>query len=243
MKALAVRLPLVGGQSESNELRKILGNNLFDAGDWLRYYPQWVTPADFENAPPPPPLKIFEQPDDFLKEKKRKIKETFFTFLSPSMIGGEPLTLLKFEAMHPPGRRPCFRSERGASYHTLSFARKTYGARWYCVRIRVLPGSRGLMYGEQKELLVPFPEYEVPCAFAEILKEILFFHLHPFRRYANRCYLGSSTVSARCGDEVDEEGNTLEVGLHDRCGLCVSLLAPKRADPHIGLAVARKLSE
>ncbi len=195
----------------------------------------------FENVPPAPPLEFFKQPDPLLKERKRKIWETYFTFLSIDTIQGEPLTLAKFESLHPPTHQPCFRSGEIAHYYTMPFVRETTcGFRWHCVRTRVVPGSRGLCCTEQKALLTQFPECEVPCALVEAMKEILFFQMHPFRRYANRRYLGSSTVSARCADIVDEQGSNPEVGLHDRRGLCISVLSPERSDPNVGIAAALK---
>jgi hypothetical protein len=229
MRSIEIPFPtLAGGGGTTVNLRKILGGNLFDASDWVKWY---GIPAEACAGAPPFPwgLEFLHATCPFFP--KWKVRQTHFAFLGMSAVGGESLTLLRFEKFHPPGRKPRFDSGVTPWYGLEVFTWRTLEFRWYFLLKRVVPGSLNLSYAAQTALLPS--GYEPPLALEEAMKDIFFYWKHSFWRYLN------SDCLARCRDRT-ADGAVVEVGNFDKAGLSISHSAPDEPSPDSGIGASCK---
>ena len=210
--------------------RAILGKNFFGVEEWsslygvnfsnkqLREVAEFPWSEDVLNAPCPFHLG-------------KSIKETHFAFLGLDAFKGKPLTILKWQELHPDSGQPKFSSYAPDSWYAKEkFGNEpTCGFRWYLMPLEIVPESTSKTYAEQTAMLPA--DYEVPLAIEEVTKVILYYR-------KNGIYLNPTTYS-RCRD-VASDGDPVDVGYFDSEGLDVGSGWGDERHYRIGLAASRK---
>jgi len=210
--------------------RAILGKNFFGVEEWsslygvsfsnkqLREVVEFPWSEDVLNAPCP-------------FHKGKSIKETHFAFLGLDTFKGKPLTILKWQELHPDSDQPKFYSYAPDNWYAKEkFSNEsTCGFRWYLMPLEIVPESADKTYAEQIAMLSA--DYEVPLAIEEVTKIILYYR-------KNGVYL-NPTSYGRCQD-VASDGSRVDVGCLFLEGLDVSDSWGDLRDYGIGLAASRK---
>lgn len=210
--------------------RATLGNNFFGVEEWSALYGvnfttrQLRAVADF-----PWGEDVLSASCPFVESKT--IRETHFAFLGLDRFKGKPLTIRKWQEIHPASGQPRFYFYgQDAWYGGERFAtNEVCRLRWYLMFREIVPGSTSKLFEEQQAMLSA--DYEVPRAVEEATKDILY-----YRR--NGVYL-NPTVWARCQD-IDSGGSRVGVGDFDAGGLFVSSSLGDYRDSYIGVAASRK---
>jgi len=210
--------------------RAILGKNFFGVKEWSSLYGVNFSNKQLrEVAEFPWSEDILNAPCPFHKGKS--VKETHFAFLGLDTFKGKPLTILKWQELHPASGQPKFYSYAPDSwYNKEKFSNEpTCGFRWYLMPLEILPKSTHKTYAEQIAMLSA--DYEVPLAIEEVTKVILYYR-------KNGAYL-NPTRYGRCQD-VTSGGHRVDVGHFGSGGLPVNCYWDGGRDYRIGLAASRK---
>jgi len=204
--------------------RSIMGKNFFGVEDWLTLYGvkfsnrQLREVADF-----PWDENILNAPCPFVKGKS--VKETHFAFLGTDSIKGKPLTVHRWQELHPKyfyTSEIWYEKEKFANESTCSF-------RWYLMPLEVAPNFIAKTYTEQIAILPV--EYEVPLVVEEATKLILY-----YRKDSTRLNIEQP---GRCQDVSD--GYHLGVGHRDTYELLLTHIKDDCRYSYVGLALSRKL--
>lgn len=181
-------------------IREIMGRKFFGLEEWMILYGLNLSKKQLrEIAEFPWSEDILNAPCPFYRNKS--VKETHFVFWGPDCLLGEPLTILKWQKIHPAGSQPKFSSYASVEsigsaeswYINRKFAKElTCGSRWYLMLLETVPWFDFFRsYREQRIAMLP-REYEVPRAIEEVTKAILY-----HRKSSEQLHLG---VSGMCRD-------------------------------------------
>jgi len=218
-------------QIHQKRARKIMGKNFFGIEEWSSFYGVEFSKKKLHKiAKFPWSENILNAPCPFHKGKK--VNETHFAFLGLNTFKGKPLTIIRWQEIHPDSSQPKFYSYSLNSWYSQEkFANElTCDFRWYLMPLEIVPGSTSKIFREQTTILTP--EYEVPLAIEEVTKVFLYYK-------KNGAYLNSKRYG-RCRD-VDSDGRRVDVGVFDSAGLIVSFYWGASRDDFIGVSSARKL--
>jgi len=226
---------LQGGIESSAHIklvRVIMGEERFwGAEEWSAFYGVRFTKKQLhEVAEFPWSEDVLNAPCPFHKDKS--VKETHFAFLGLDKIKGKPLTILKWQELHPAMGQPKFYSYAPDNWYAKEkFGNEpTCGFRWYLMPLEIVPKSENKTYQEQIAML-PADDYEVPHAIEEVTKDILYYR-------KNGTYL-NPTRYGRCQD-VTSDGFRVFVGRFDSRGLNVDDWSDDLRYCSIGVAASRK---
>jgi len=218
------------GSAHQKLARAILGKNFFGVEEWSFLYGVNFSNKQLrEVAEFPWSEDVLNAPCPFYKGKS--VKETHFAFLGLDTFKGKPLTILRWQELHPASGQPKFYSYAPDSWYSKEkFGNKpTCGFRWYLMPLEIVPESTNKTYAEQTAMLSA--DYEVPLAIEEITKVILYYR-------KNGIYL-NSTRYGRCQD-VASNGYRVDVGYFVSEGLNVNRYWDDFHHHSIGLAASRK---
>ena len=220
----------IEGSIHQKVARAILRENFFGIEEWSSLYGVNFTKKQLRE------IADFPWSEDVLNAfcpffNGMKIKETHFAFLGLNSFKGKPLTILKWQELHPESKQPQFYSYAPECWYSQEkFAtEKTSDFRWYLMLKEIIPDPTGKIYPEQTKMLPD--KYEVPFAVEEVAKEILYFK-------KNGIYLNPNR-HAWCQD-LDSDGGRVDVGFFDRDGLLVIDRWGENRLSGIGLATSRK---
>ena len=155
------------------EVRAVMGNNLFDAQDWTKYYNVQWTPEQLRDIPPFPwDLELLNSPCPFNPGKC--IKDTHVAFLGMPTINESPLTVQKWRELHPATGQPKFYYNNNSWHEGQPHTDvETMQLRWYLMLKEIISDSTSKTPEEQVAML---PEgYAVPTTIMEVTKDILVF--------------------------------------------------------------------
>lgn len=220
----------VEGSIHQKLARAILGENFFGIEEWSSLYGVNFTKKQLrEIADFPWSEDVLNAPCPFVKGKK--VKETHFAFLGLNSFKGKPLTILKWQELHPASKQPQFYSYAPDCWYGKEefVAKKTSDFRWHLMSKEIVPDSTNKTYQEQTKMLPN--EYEVPFAVEEVAKEILYFK-------KNGVYLNPNRY-ARCQD-LGSSGARVYIGFFSRYGLCTGSGWDGCRFSRVGLATSRK---
>ena len=218
--------------------------NFFGTGEWKFLYDVNFTDKQLRKvAEFPWSEDVLNAPCPFHKGKS--IKETHFAFLGLDHILGKPLTILKWQKIHPKLGQPQFFSYASDNWHAKDwYAEKfgnklTCGFRWYLMPLEIVPNSAEKTYQEQVKMLPD--DYKVPSAIEEVTKDILYFRKNGIYLDfdSTRAYLNSA-MEGRCQDVV-LSSERISVGDFDKDGLVIYRHQDEFCDCSIGIAASRKL--
>lgn len=211
--------------------RAILGKNFFGIEDWSAFYgvnfsgKQLRAVAEF-----PWGEDILNAPCPFSKGKL--IRETHAAYLGLDRYMGKPLTIMKWQEVHPITGQPRFYSyPQDCWYKDEKFANQpTCAFRWYLMPLQIVTDSESKTYQDQVAMLPA--EYEVPFAVEEVTKDLLYYR-------KNGVFLNPSRYG-RCQD-VSSYGGRIGVGRSGSGGLRVGGWSGGVPGDDVGLAASRKL--
>jgi hypothetical protein len=217
--------------AEQRVAREILGKNFFGIEDWAALYgvnfsqKQLCAIAEF-----PWGEDVLNGPCPFYEGKA--IRETHFAFLGLDRYMGNPLTIRKWQEIHPANGQPLFYScPQDCWYKDEKFANDpTCAFRWYLMPLEIVPKSEYKTYPGQVAMLPA--EYEVPFAVEEVTKDLLYHH-------KNGTFLNNSCYG-RCQDLSSNDFH-VSVGYFASDGFLVTHWADGCGYEDIGLAASRKL--
>ena len=209
--------------------RAVMGKNFFGVEEWLAFYGVNFSQKQLRQ------VAEFPWGKDILNSTcplcGKVVKDCHFAFVGLDRINGMPLTILKWQEIHPVTGQPKFYSYApSAWYSEQEFAKETtmsFG--WYMLHQNIVPNSEGKTYDEQKSMLTA--DYEVPSALTEVTKNLLVFpktgnFVNPSR-------------NARC-ECVASGGRRVGVGSFGEGVLGVDCCWGERRDDRIGLTASRK---
>lgn len=211
-------------------VRLLMGQNFFGPEEWLSFYDETVSSRLLRRTKFPWGEDVLDGPCSFNPGKN--VRETHVAFLGLSLLGGKPLTILRWHELHPKstGQQPFFYFDQNPWYAGEGYAKDmTLEARWHLVLREVVPGSVGVGHEEQVKLLPA--EYEVSAMVTEVSKNIL-----SFRRTGVR---PNQTIWVRC-QERTSNGLLSLAGGWDGDGLGVDDWHG-RAYGGVGMGASRKL--
>jgi len=210
--------------------RAILGKNFFGVEEWSSLYGVNFSNKQLREAAKFPWSEdVLNAPCPFHKGKN--IKETHFAFLGLNGFRGKPLTILKWQELHPDSGQPKFCSYTSDNWYAKEkFGNEpTCGFRWYLMPLEILPDSTDKTYQEQVAMLPA--DYEVPHAIEEITKDILYYRKNGICLFPIRY--------GRCQD-VTSDGRRVRVGGFASYGLGVFCCWDGGRSDDIGVAASRK---
>lgn len=203
--------------------RAIMGKNFFGVEEWLTLYgvkfsnKQLREVADF-----PWDENILNSPCPFMKGKS--IKETHFAFLGIDSIKNKPLTINRWQELHP---KYFYTPE--IWHEKEKFAgESTCGFRWYLMLLESVPDLIAKTHAEQIAILPV--EYGVAFVIEETTKLILYHR-------KNGDYLNTERPD-RCQDVSD--GYHIGVGYRNTGELLLTHIKDTCQYSYIGLALYRK---
>jgi len=218
------------GSAHQKLARVILGKNFFGFEEWSSLYGVNFSNKQLrEVAEFPWSEDVLNAPCPFHKGKS--IKETHFAFLGLDAFKGKPLTILKWQELHPDSGQPRFYSYTPDNWYSKEkFGNEpTCEFRWYLMPLEIVPDSTNKTYSGQTAMLPV--DYEVPLAIEEVTKVILYYR-------KNGIYL-NPTRYGRCQD-VSSDGHRVDVGYFDSGGLDANDYWGDDRYYYIGLAASRK---
>ena len=222
---------MAGSISQASARSIIPPNNFLGVEEWKAFYGINFSKKQLRAVEEFPYSKdVLNAPCGFHKGKS--VKETHFAFLGLDAFKGNPLTILKWQKIHPASGHPRFYSYAPDSWYSEKlFARElTCSFRWYLMPVEILPGSAGKIHSKQIDMLPA--DYEVPWAIEEVSKNILYYR-------KNGAY-PNPTKWGRCQDRVTD-GYRVDVGYSELEGLNIGYHWDGIPLDSIGLAVSRKL--
>jgi len=223
---------IAGGYSPSTDqklARAILGKNFFGIEDWAVLYGVNFSEKQLRAVVEFPwGEDILNSPCPFIKGKA--IRETHVAFLGLDQFMGKPLTIRKWQDIHPATGQPRFYSyPQDCWYEYEKFANEVACAfRWYLMLANIVPKSECTTYADRTVMLPT--EYEVPFAIMEVTKDLLYHRKNGF-------FLNSSRY-VRCQD-VSSYGDRVGVGDFSSSGLSVDRWTDASRRDHLGLAASR----
>jgi hypothetical protein len=222
----------IDGSVHHKLARATMGQNFFGVEEWATLYGANFSKKQLREVNEFPwGEDILNSPCPFNKGKA--IRETHFAFLGLEKLNIDPLTILKFQGLHPASGQPRFASYAPDSWYSQQeFAAKTAKLRWYLLLASIVPNSTNTAWSDQLAMLTA--GYEVPTAIEEVSKDIL-----TYRKTG--VYLNPS-VYARVKDTTSG-GSRVTVGYFDSNGLDVNDWDDDGYYGHIGLAASRKLPQ
>jgi len=212
--------------------RAIMGKNFFGVEEWSTLYGVNFSEKqlrEVEVTELPWGEDILNAPCPFVKGKS--IRETHFAFLGLNAVKGKPLTIIKWQELHPVSGQPRFYSYIPDNWYAKEkFANTpTCNFRWYLMPLEIIPNSTGKTYQNQVAMLPA--EYEVPFAIEEVSKDILYYR-------KNGIYLNPQRYG-RCQD-VASVSDRVNVGNFGSKGLDVSNDWDDNYRYGLGVAASRK---
>ncbi len=222
-------------------VRSILGKNFFGVEEWSSLYGVNLSIKQLRGITRFPWSEdVLNAPCPFYKGKS--VKETHFAFLGLDAFKGKPLTILKWQELHPDSGQPKFYSYAPDNWYAKEkFGNEpTCGFRWYLMPLEILPDSADKTYQEQvamfdkiyQEQVAMLPaDYEVPHAIEEVTKVILYY------RKNGICL--NPTRYGRCQD-VASDGRRVHVGSFDMGVLDVGDCSDGGHSCGVGVAASRK---
>lgn len=139
----------------------------------------------------------------------KAISETHFAFLGMDKLGGQPLTIMGWQQVHPAGEKPRLYSYGSDCWYlNEEFATEpTCEFRWYLALKEVVPGSPKTSWDDMQGM-IPC-EYYVPSPVVELTKDFLYYQkskVYPnIGHFAATDSLGSygrRVVVGSCNDEA-----------------------------------------
>jgi len=218
------------GSTHQKLARAILGKNFFGVEEWSSLYGVNFSNKQLrEVAEFPWSENVLNAPCPFYKGKS--VKETHFAFLGLDTFKGKPLTILKWQELHPASGQPKFYSYAPYNWYSKEkFSNElTCGFRWYLMPLEIVPKSTDKTYAEQTAMLSA--DYEVPLAIEEVTKVILYYR-------KNGIYLNPKRYG-RCQD-VTSDDYRVSVGCFASERLYVGDYWVDSRNYDIGLAASRK---
>ena len=96
--------------------------------------------------------------------KSKTVRKTHFAFLGIDKLNGSPLTIMKFQKLHPASGQPKFYSYAPSSWYTgHPFATdKTMKLRWYLLLKDIVPNSTSTSWNDKKALLPAEAFFDLP---------------------------------------------------------------------------------
>jgi len=204
---------------------------LWGAEEWSTFYGVRFTEKQLrEVAEFPWSEDVLNAPCPFHKGKS--VKETHFAFLGLEKIRNKPLTILKWQELHPDSDQPKFYSYAPENWYAKEkFGNKpTCGFRWYLMPLKIVPKSEDKTFQEQVTMLSA-DDYEVPHAIEEVAKVILYYR-------KNGIYL-NPTRYGRCQD-MASGGDRVGVGCFGSGGLRIPGWSVGRRSDSMSVAASRK---
>ena len=232
LAAKVVRLISNGGfeaTTSQKRAQEIMGRNFFGIEDWSALYGVSFSQKQLRQ------VAEFPWGEDILNSIcplcGKAVKDCHFAFVGLDRINGKPLTICKWQELHPATGQPKFYSYApSAWYSEQKFAKETtMNFRWYLLHQSIVPKSEDKTFGDQKVMLTA--DYEVPTAVTEATKDLLV-----FRKTGN--FVNPSRY-ARCED-VSSDGYRVDVGCFDESGLVVNDYWDGSRRYRIGVAASRK---
>ncbi len=219
----------IDGSVHHKLARAVMGQNFFGVEEWATLYNLNFSKKQLRE------VSEFPWGEDVLGaacpfNKSKAVRETHFAFLGLDKLNGSPLSILKFQELHPASGQPRFASYIPDSWYAQqAFASKTAKLRWYLLLASIVPKSTSTAWDKQL-LMLPPAEYEVPTAIEEVSKDIL-----AYRKTG--IYLNPS-VYARVNDTASG-GSRVFVGYFGGDGLGINDW--RDFDYNIGVSASRKL--
>ena len=209
-------------------VRLLMGQNFFGPEEWASFYNESLPAKFLRKIKFPWGEDVLEGPCPFNSGKT--VRETHVAFLGLSVLGDKPLTILRWQELHPKssGKQPFFYHDPNPWYAEESHARVALQARWHLFLREVVPGSVGIDHEAQIKLLPS--EYEVPTTVAEVTKDLL-----SFRKSGTR---PNQNIWARCSERTS---NGLLSVAGDWGGSGLLVYWGGNADDIVGMGASRKL--
>ncbi len=161
----------IDGSVHHKLARALMGQNFFGVEEYATLYGVNFSKKQLRE------VSEFPWGEDVLNgpcpfNKGKTVRETHFAFLGVDKFNGSPLTIMKFQELHPALGQPKFYSYAPSSwYHQQAFATdKTMKLRWYLLLKDIVPNSTSTSWNDQKTMLPA--EYEVPTAVEETAKDL-----------------------------------------------------------------------
>jgi len=161
----------IDGSVHHKLARALMGQNFFGVEEYVTLYGVNFSKKQLRE------VSKFPWSEDVLNgpclfNKGKLVKDTHFAFLGVDKLNGSPLTIMKFQELHPASGQPKFYSYAPSSwYHQQAFATdKTMKLRWYLLLKNIVPNSTSTSWNDQKAMLPA--EYEIPTAVEETAKDL-----------------------------------------------------------------------
>lgn len=162
----------IDGSVHHKLARALMGQNFFGVEEYATLYGVNFSKKQLREVSEFPwGEDVLNGPCSFNKGKT--VRETHFAFLGVDKLNGSPLTITKFQELHPASGQPKFYSYAPSScwYTGHPFAvDKTMKLRWYLLLKDIVPNSTSTSWNDQKAMLPA--EYEVPTAVEETAKDL-----------------------------------------------------------------------
>ncbi len=234
-----LRPPLLseeGGMAVRKQIRAAMGRCYFGPADWSGFYKGNYMASDCLAAPRFRwDISVLDEPCPFRQEgSSARVRDTHFVSLGLETLGGQPLTLARFVAIHPSDRVPHFNA--GVVLGERAAQRTRGGLRWYLTYQGIVPNSN--LYSPEEQLVLlcdKYGAYEVPFALEVAM-------VHAF--YVRKCH-GHLNPNhyVRCKDRTAQRG-WIEVGCSDDTGIEISHSPSDiSANTDIGIGASRRLPE
>jgi hypothetical protein len=219
----------IDGSIHHKLARATMGQNFFGVEEWATLYGANFSKKQLREVNEFPwGEDVLNSPCPFNKGKL--VKDTHFAFLGLEKLNADPLTILKWQLLHPASGQPRFASYVPDSWYSQqALAAKTARLRWYLLLASIVPNSTNTAWSDQLAMLTD--GYEVPTAVEEVSKDIL-----AYRKTG--VYLNPS-VYARVNDATSG-GSRVNVGHFDGGRLSIDLWGVS-GYYDLGLAASRKL--
>ena len=161
----------IDGSVHHKLARALMGQNFFGVEEYVTLYGVNFSKKQLRE------VSKFPWSEDVLNgpclfNKGKLVKDTHFAFLGVDKLNGSPLTIMKFQELHPASGQPKFYSYAPSSwYHQQAFATdKTMKLQWYLLLKNIVPNSTSTSWNDQKAMLPA--EYEIPTAVEETAKDL-----------------------------------------------------------------------
>lgn len=220
----------IDGSVHCKLARALMGQNFFGVEEYATLYGVNFSKKQLRE------VSEFPWGEDVLNgpcpfNKSKAVRETHFAFLGVDKLNGSPLTITKFQELHPASGQPKFYSYAPSSWYTgHPFAvDKTMKLRWYLLLKDIVPNSTSTNWNNQKAMLPA--EYEVPTAVEETAKDL-------FTQRKTGVY-PNLKVYARV-DDLSSDGYRVYVGVCHDGGVNVVGWGDDGGDG-VGLGASRKL--
>jgi len=209
--------------------RAIMGKNFWGVEDWAAMYGVNFSQKQLRQ------VAEFPWNEDVLNSTcplcGKVVKDCHFVFLGIDRINGKPLTILKWQEIHPTTGQPKFYSYApDAWYSNEKFAKETtMSFRWYLLHQSIVPKSESKTFNDQKAMLTA--DYEVPSAITEVSKDLLVFR-------KTGTFVNPSRWART--EDVTSDGGRVDVGDCVQNGLSVNDYWDGGCNDDFGVSASRK---